>query len=257
MKIGIIQGRLSEPKEGFQECPVDWKREFDLLPKLGLNHIEWIVTYENFHNNPIFYKNISDYPISSVCADFMVSDKFYDSDYLKKYLEPLCLAVEHNNIKNITIPLLENSSVEEKDIRHKFMKVFYPYTKQFKNINFLLEAELHQEKLKKMVDFNTNLFVTYDTGNITSCGLNHEDYIFELTDKIKQVHIKDRIRNPLETVEPTTGDTNFELIFNYLKQIKYDGLFTLQTARMESGKEIDTIKRHKRIIEEIYNEQFV
>jgi sugar phosphate isomerase/epimerase len=78
-----------------------------------------------------------------------------------------------------------------------------------------------------------------------------------LTDKIKQVHIKDRIRNPLETVEPTTGDTDFELIFNYLKQIKYDGLFTLQTARMESGKEIDTIKRHKRIIEEIYNEQFV
>ena len=44
MKIGIIQGRLSEPNEGFQECPINWKREFDLLPKLDLNHIEWIVT---------------------------------------------------------------------------------------------------------------------------------------------------------------------------------------------------------------------
>ena len=59
MRIGIIQGRLSPPVEGFQECPVEWEREFDLLPKLDLNHIEWIVTYENYHRNPIFYKDLS------------------------------------------------------------------------------------------------------------------------------------------------------------------------------------------------------
>tara|TARA_R100000742_G_C4260048_1_gene77868 strand:- start:187 stop:951 length:765 start_codon:yes stop_codon:yes gene_type:complete len=253
MKIGIIQGRLSKPENGFQECPIEWEGEFDLLPKLGLNHIEWIITYDNFHNNPIFYKDISKYPISSVCADFMVSDKFCDSEYLIKYLEPLCLAVEENNIKNITIPLLENSSVEEKDIRDKFMKVFYPYTEEHKNINFLIEAELHQEKLKKMLDLNSNLFVTYDTGNITSCGLSHEDYIFELTNKIKQVHIKDRIRNPLETVEPTTGNTDFELIFKCLKQVNYNGLYTLQTARGIVGEEVETIKKHKKIIENLYN----
>jgi hypothetical protein len=254
MKIGIIQGRLSEPKEGFQECPVKWEKEFHLLPKLGLNHIEWIVTYDNFHNNPIFKRDISKYPISSVCADFMVSDKFCNPKYVFKHLEPLCVAVEYNKIKNITIPLLENSSVEEKHTRKKFMEVFYPYTERYKNINFLIEAELHQEKLKKMLDFNSNLFVTYDTGNITSCGLNHEDYIFELADKIKQVHIKDRIRNPLETVEPTKGDTDFELIFKCLKQVNYDGLYTLQTARMEDGKEMETIKKHKKIIKGIYND---
>ena len=149
---------------------------------------------------------------------------------------------------------MENSNVDDKDIREKFIKVFYPYTEVYKHINFLIEAELHQNKLKKILDLNSNLFVTYDTGNITSCGLNHEDYIFELADKIKQVHIKDRIRNPLETVEPTKGDTDFKLIFNYLKQINYDGLYTLQTARMEDGKEIETIKRHKKIIEGIYND---
>ena len=254
MKLGIIQGRLSEPKEGFQECPVEWEREFDLLPKLGLNHIEWIVTHDQFYRNPIFYRDLSEYRISSVCADFMVSDNFCDSEYLMKFLKPLCLAVQENNIKNITIPLLENSNVVENDVREKFMEVFYPYTETYKDINFLIEAELHQEKLIKVLDINTNLFVTYDTGNITSYGLNHEDYIFELVDRIKQVHIKDRIRNPLETVEPTKGDTDFKLIFNCLKQINYDGLYTLQTARMEDGKEIETIKRHKKIIEGIYNE---
>ena len=44
MKIGIIQGRLSEPKEGFQECPVEWKREFDLLPKhSGIVPVSWLL----------------------------------------------------------------------------------------------------------------------------------------------------------------------------------------------------------------------
>ena len=254
MKIGIIQGRLSEPKEGFQECPIEWEREFNLLPELGLNHVEWIITYDNFHSNPIFYRDVSEYPISSVCADFMVEDRFYNSEYLDKYLKPTCEAVQDNGIKFITIPLLENSDVNDTDVMNNFIKVFYPYTERFKNINFLIEAELHHDKLKKILDLNDNIFVTYDTGNITSCGLNHGDYIFELGDKIKQVHIKDRIVNPLETVEPTRGDTDFNLIFKCLKKINFDGLYTLQTARMKDGKEIDTIKRHKKIIEEIYNE---
>jgi len=29
MKLGIIQGRLSPPVEGFQETPANWKKEFD------------------------------------------------------------------------------------------------------------------------------------------------------------------------------------------------------------------------------------
>ena len=29
MKLGIIQGRLSEPAEGYQDCPANWRREFD------------------------------------------------------------------------------------------------------------------------------------------------------------------------------------------------------------------------------------
>ncbi len=254
MKIGIIQGRLSEPKEGFQECPVNWKKEFDLLPKLGLSHIEWIITYDNFQSNPIFNEDLKGYPISSVCADFMVSDDFCDVSYINEFLKVTCEHAIMNGIKNVTIPLLENSSVENEEIADKFIDVFYPHITRFKNLNFLIEAELHHKKLKKMLDFSSNLFVTYDTGNITSHGLSHKDYILELGDRIKQVHIKDRIKNPLETVEPTKGDTNFKLIFNYLKQINYDGIYTLQTARGITGKEIETIKRHKKIIEGIYNE---
>ena len=35
MKLGVIQGRLSKPIKGFQECPDDWEREFNLLSDLN------------------------------------------------------------------------------------------------------------------------------------------------------------------------------------------------------------------------------
>ena len=90
MKIGIIQGRLSEPIEGFQECPKNWKKEFELLNKLKLNHIEWIVTKKSFDNNPIFTENLSNYPISSICADNLVdsnSEIEKSREYILKLLK--------------------------------------------------------------------------------------------------------------------------------------------------------------------------
>ena len=82
MKIGIIQGRLSRPIEGFQECPVNWQQEFSLLPELNLNHIEWIVTKKSFGTNPIFTDDVSRYSISSICADNLVDERIIDKKYL-------------------------------------------------------------------------------------------------------------------------------------------------------------------------------
>ena len=57
-----------------------------------------------------------------------------------------------------------------------------------------------------------------------------------------------------KTVDPTTGDTNFNLIFQKLCDINYTGIFTIQTARGEYGQEAETINKHKKLFEEIYNE---
>ena len=257
MRIGIIQGRLSPPVEGFQECPVDWKREFDLLRSLNLTHIEWIVTKEKFESNPIHNVDLNGYPISSVCADFMVDENFVDSKYLNIYLKPICEMVIHNNIECLTIPLLEKSSVVDDNIRDEFIKVIYPYLNDYTDIKFLLESELGVSELKNILSISDDLGITYDTGNITSFGLNHELYIESFRDDIIQVHIKDRIINPLETVVPGTGDTDFNLIFTILKSINYDGIYTLQTVRENNGDEVETIKKHKQIIEGFYNEKSV
>lgn len=256
MNLGIIQGRLSEPIEGFQECPENWAREFELLVGFKLNHIEWIVTAEKFNTNPLFAENLRNYPISSVCADFMVSEKFSDGDYLKRFLRPTCEAVLRHGIKHLTIPLLEESDVSNSKAREIFASNFAPYVEEFSDITFLIEAELHQDKLKDLLEISPTLGVTYDTGNITSCGFSHENYIKELKDRIKQVHIKDRTINPVETVPPTRGRTDFNLIFKKLKEINFDGPYTLQTAREKTGNELETIQKHATIIRNLYYEEF-
>ena len=257
MKIGIIQGRLSPPDDGFQDCPVDWKREFNLLGDLDLNHIEWIVTRESFDFNPIHTVNLKKYPISSVCADFMVDENFLDVKYLDDYFKPICDLVRKNKIQCLTIPLLEKSSVVDYDVHDEFANVIYPYLCDYSDIKFLIEAELGIDELKGLLLISENLGITYDTGNITSFGLDHESYIESFKDNIHQVHIKDRVISPLATVVPGEGDTDFSLIFDRLKFINYDGVYTLQTARENNGDEVQTIKKHKQIIERFYDEKFV
>ena len=118
MKIGIIQGRLSPPVEGFQECPENWKREFELLEKLGLSHVDWIVTKSSFNRNPVFFEDLNDYSINAICADNLVDASIFGD--LESGLMPICNAAIKNNIKNITIPLLEDSSVQDDKNRKTF-----------------------------------------------------------------------------------------------------------------------------------------
>ena len=100
------------------------------------------------------------------------------------------------------------------------------------------------------------MFVTYDTGNTTSFGLDHKDYIVSVKHKIDNVHIKDRTFQS-ETVRPFTGDTDFELIFNVLSSINYNQKYTLQAARQDYGNEIQTITQYFNIFKEMIDDKLV
>ena len=93
-----------------------------------------------------------------------------------------------------------------------------------------------------------HFFVTYDTGNVTSCNFDHTEYVNLLAKYINNVHLKDRTLDG-KTVEPFTGDTDFKLIFQLLNEVGYNGPYTMQTARGVEGKEYETIMRHKEIFE--------
>ena len=255
-KLGIIQGRLSEPLNGFQECPVEWRKEFDLIQKLHLDHIEWIVTERSLKNNPFLRQDLKQYSnrISSVCLDNIVNEDFFENSFLEHNLKPFCELALKNNINNISIPLLEKSSIVNDSLRSKFCNNIKKYSKEYSSLNFLFEVEATHQHLSDILSVSDNFYVTYDTGNITSCGYDHEEYINAIFDRITTVHLKDRTYDA-KTVPPGKGDTNFNLIFNILRKKQYNGLYTLQTAREESGNEFETINKHKNILLRMYNEK--
>ena len=66
--------------------------------------------------------------------------------------------------------------MQDKTKRAAFIKHITDIADIFPNINFSFEAELGIKELKEIVSLRDNFLVTYDTGNITSFGLDHEEY---------------------------------------------------------------------------------
>jgi len=255
LNLGIIQGRLSEPVNGhIQEFPTDWQKEFNSLEKCGLTHIEWLITKGSVRSNPAFDINTSlvGMPISSLCADTLVDNRIINEIYLEDNLIPICESAVRNKIGMITIPLLEDSSMENPHTRNEFKILISEFAKKYPNLKFSFECELSIAGLYDILEVSNNFYVTYDTGNMTSYGVQHEEYIDEFHERMTNVHLKDRTFDA-KTVYPGSGDTNFKIIFDKLFSMGYNGPYTMQTARGPTGEEIDTVLNHKNILEGLYN----
>lgn len=255
MKLGVIQGRLSEPIDGkIQEFPLDgWEKEFLILDDLKLNHIEWIITKKSFDEKITNLKinNFSD-RISAICCDHIIDEKITEIQFLEKNLSPVCEWALKNKIDSINIPLLEESKITDEN-KEKLFDTLTTFSKKYENLNFNFEIESDISTCLELINRSKNFFLVYDTGNITSCGFDTEEWINKGFDYIRHVHLKDRTISPIKTVEPLSGDTNFVKIFDLLKSRNYNYYYTIQTCRGEIGKEYETIKRHIKIFEELYD----
>lgn len=249
---GIIQGRLLPPVDGhIQEFPKDnWKEEFEILKELDMTHIEWIITKKSFEDG-VLNLDISKYSdrISSICCDNLIDKKITEKYFLAQQLRPICEFAIKNEIKVIGIPLLEESKLDYNN-KKKFFDALIPYSDVYPDLEFHFEMEAPSVLAKELMIKRPNFFFTYDTGNITSCEYDHREYLNNIFNYVKNIHLKDRTINPIKTVEPGTGDTNFKEIFDILKKNNYNYTLTIQTARGEFGKEKDTIKRHKEFYEQ-------
>ena len=141
MKTGIIQGRLLRPVDGhIQEFPTDWHREFILLRKMNLNHVEWIVTTSSFKTNPVFFESLEDLEISSICADNLVNKNFTSESFLEANLTPICEAALKNKINWVTVPLLEDSDITKETDRKAFTELIIQYAEKYPKVNFSFVA---------------------------------------------------------------------------------------------------------------------
>lgn len=272
LKIGFMQGRLvpSEKKNFIQSFPwKNWKKEFLIAKENNLKIIEWTIDNYNFEKNPIIskdkikiIKSLSkkcNLKIESVTCDFYMERPITQcqSFYLKKRVFNKVLKIINScrihKIKNIIIPLVDNSSLENKNEENKTLEFFKKFDKLLEqsNIKILFEIDYSPKKVLNFINnFNNNFGINYDTGNSASLGfkLNEEKIYFK---RVKNIHIKDRIYKG-NTVKLGNGNCNFPELFKFLNKIKYKDNLILQSAKTwknnEIGEILDNIKFIKKFI---------
>ena len=246
-KIGIMCGRLSSPiDDNIQQFPLNsWRNEFEKANKLGFDSIEWI--YDLTENNPILnnldeLKTLSvenNIKINSVCADYFMEKKLFNVSehdlYLNlKKLNQLIENCNKLNIEILEIPLVDSSSIQNEKFRNEFISNLnssLSFAEQ-NQVFLTLETDLPPESFQKLVlDFDhPNIKINYDIGNSISLGYDTSLELSILSKWIKNIHIKDRLRNS-HTVPLGSGNVDFDLFFSNLSKIHYSESLIIQGAR--------------------------
>ena len=262
-QIAIMQGRLvnSEKKGEIQFFPKKfWEKELKLFNENNFKYIEWVASLENLNENPIFQKNNIEkikkatvknkVSIRSIDAQFFVKEPFFRGSLKqreKKFykLKKLLINSQKLNIKNFIIPVLEEAKLKTAKEEDRLIKGIKKLSKFLRKKNFiLLECDAHPTKLLKIIKLINlkNVGLNYDIGN--SAG---KKYNFNMEKKyfkhVKNIHLKDKNLRE-NSVRLGEGVADFANIFAYLKKIKYNGTFAMQTARSKNNHHLKEIKNN-------------
>jgi L-ribulose-5-phosphate 3-epimerase len=264
--LGFMQGRLvPQEKDKIQSFPwVNWKDEFKISNKIGLNLMEWTLDYKKFYKNPIndkegrklinYLKKKNNIKIKSITCDFFMQFPYFlkKNKRTLKMLNDLIVNAKELNIKYLVLPLVDNGSLKTKRIEKKFIDMTLKLQKKLLNnkVKIIFESDFHPQKLLKFISkFPKESFgINYDSGN--SAG---QKFFFEeekiYFDRVLNIHLKDKnIKNV--SVNLGEGVANFKDLFNYCKKIKYKGNFIFQTARNKN--DIGIMKKNILFFKKLY-----
>jgi len=266
--IGIMQGRLTEPKErGIQFFPFDtWENEFAAAAEIGLNEIEFIFDFDNYVENPLWSEEGIDkingliqktrIRVNHICADFFMRRPFFRVEenirqINVEILKKLIVSAKQINARNIEIPLVDNSSLktdEEKKALLRSLREVLPIAQKC-GITLRLETDLPPKNFLELLNECDSPLVraNYDSGNSSGLGYDSYEEVTTLGSYIKNIHIKDRIFGGT-TVALGTGGADFDRLFQALKEINYQGGFILQAARGQEGREKEAVKNYMQFL---------
>ena len=265
-KIGIMSGRFSEPiTEKIQAFPKNtWKSEFEKASVCGFESIEWI--FDTYDKNPIMnndgineIKHISEQTsitINSLLADFFMEKKLFNvSEFdLQKNLDVLKNLIKNSNrlgIKILEIPFVDSASLKTKEEQSQVisnLEKILPLLEEC-DVFLTLETDLPPTSFNELIlSFNhPNIKANYDIGNSASLGYDMKEELNLYGDLIYNIHIKDR-KYCGETVPLGEGDVDFELFFNLLQKINYNGELIIQGAREYGVKPEDTCIKYLQFV---------
>lgn len=273
--FGVMQGRLlPKYKEKFQAHPIgNWYKEFSLAAKLDFDCIEFIFDFDQYDINPllsdkglkeiVYHSRLNNIYVKSVCADyFMESPIFIEKTEIRdknlKIFEKLIRNVSQIGVTDIVLPLVDNSSVLNNDVKQssaiEFIRELVKNCGD-NNVNICLETDLPPDDFLKFISSMNvkNIKVNYDTGNSASLGYDFVEEFNAYGELITNIHIKDR-KFSKGSIELGQGDFNFKNFFKYLSSMEYKGIFILQAYRGEDALSsiIPQLKYIKSIIKKNY-----
>ena len=150
MKLGVLQGRLTAPTRGhYQEFPKQWFSEFDTIQRIGLHGIEWLITKDYNFNNPIYtsFDLIQNLPVMSICVDTLVDERIINKDFLFHSLFSLCNTIKDSKMNVLTIPILDESDLNNDLARAMFCEAIQSIGQAFPRVKFAFESEMSPQKL--------------------------------------------------------------------------------------------------------------
>lgn len=269
-----MHGRLSSPIENKIQCfpKNNWQDEFKEAASCNFECIEWI--FDQYEKNPIMddsklgqIKSLSDkygVKINSVLADYFMGNKFFNekTTQVEKNLSVLRKLIQNCNkigISIVEIPFVDSSSISalknEHDVVENLNKIS-SFAKDY-GISIALETDMTPAHFRKFLDNFDPLvfFANYDTGNSAALGYDVEEEINILSDKIKNIHIKDRLLHG-KTVTLGAGDTKFDLFFSNLKKINFEGDLIIQGAREINQTPKQTCEKYYKFVKQYVDKYF-
>jgi L-ribulose-5-phosphate 3-epimerase len=249
-RIGIMQGRLSPPRERLQSFPWNtWREEFTRARTLGFEAIEWLFDAEDSSHNPIWSQaGISDIrarvqethvTVPSVCANYFLHHPFLrvsapERRHSIDILKELVRRVSMLDARVILLPVLEGAEIRADSEKVQLVDCLREPLDlaQAHGITLALETSLPTLEEVALLEEaqHSALGSYYDTGNATARGQDIASDIRIVAPFLSGVHIKDRPRGG-PNVALGRGDAKFNAFFPVLKSIEYNATLILETTR--------------------------
>ena len=267
-RIGFMQGRLSELVDGkIQAFPWrQWRQEFPLARELGLGLMEWTLDQARLYENPLLTA-AGQQEIRELCSSHRVrvhsltGDCFMQAPFFKAQGDARAALLQDLNnilqacaavgIRQVVFPLVDNGSVENEAQRDVLRAGLLPLAGllQAKQMQIVFESDFPPARLAQFIAlFPADVFgINYDIGNSAALGHDPAEELAACGARVLNVHVKDRVRGGT-TVPLDTGNADFPTVFRVLADLRYTGMFILQTARAADGDHAAALARYRDMV---------
>lgn len=264
--IAVMQGRLLPPVDDrIQAFPIDgWPREFELAAAAGVAAIEWTIDLDTAESHPMLGSDA--YWVASAaklrtgvttpavtCDFFMQLDLFSGDDPDFSLLTPVLLRVadspQLDGDRTIVVPLVDQGRPRTADQWARTSMYFAEIAESVGRTGsrIAFEMDVDPRDQRAFVDgLDPSVFgINFDMGNSAARGFRPRDELSLIGGRVLHVHVKDRILGGA-TVPLGEGSADLADVAFMLEKIGYEGVMTLQVARIPDQPEVRTVAAYVR-----------